>query len=71
MLRLYLCVAKSLEGYFLSHKLSLPIGSDGIDVTRPDISRLLKQVEHSQFGDYLDKLQNPTQPIVNSLDLII
>ncbi|XP_030201530.1 protein broad-minded isoform X1 [Gadus morhua] len=41
---IYSSLAKSLEGYFLSHKLSLPIGSDGIDVTRPDISRLLKQM---------------------------
>ncbi|KAK0148832.1 Protein broad-minded [Merluccius polli] len=41
---IYSSLAKSLEGYFLSHKLSLPFGSDGIDVTRPDISRLLKQM---------------------------
>ncbi|KAG7282571.1 hypothetical protein CRUP_018690 [Coryphaenoides rupestris] len=41
---IYSSLAKSLERYFLSHKLSLPIGSDGIDVTRPDISRLLKQM---------------------------
>ncbi|CAL8318203.1 unnamed protein product [Merluccius merluccius] len=41
---IYSSLAKSLEGYFLSHKLSLPFGSDGIDITRPDISRLLKQM---------------------------
>ncbi|KAM6964920.1 protein broad-minded [Aplochiton taeniatus] len=37
-------LAKSIETNFLHLKISLPIGSAGIDVTRPDITRLLKQL---------------------------
>lgn len=43
-----LCVAaRSVESSFLSHKFSFPAGSAAIDVTKPEISRLLKQVQKS------------------------
>uniref|UniRef100_UPI003AB09598 protein broad-minded n=1 Tax=Centroberyx gerrardi TaxID=166262 RepID=UPI003AB09598 len=41
---IYTSLAKSVESNFLSHKLSFPTGSAGIDINRPDISRLLKQM---------------------------
>ncbi|XP_071403331.1 protein broad-minded, partial [Centroberyx affinis] len=41
---IYTSLAKSVESSFLSHKLSFPSGSAGIDINRPDISRLLKQM---------------------------
>lgn len=37
--------AKSVESSFLSHKLSFPTGTVAIDIKKPEISRLLKQVE--------------------------
>lgn len=37
-------VVKSLESDFLYHKLSFPSESALMDVNRPDITRLLKQV---------------------------
>uniref|UniRef100_A0A3P9BDK7 Protein broad-minded n=1 Tax=Maylandia zebra TaxID=106582 RepID=A0A3P9BDK7_9CICH len=41
---IYTSLAKSVESSFLSHKLSFPSGSATIDVNRPEISRLLKQI---------------------------
>uniref|UniRef100_A0A8C9Y681 Protein broad-minded n=1 Tax=Sander lucioperca TaxID=283035 RepID=A0A8C9Y681_SANLU len=41
---IYTSLAKSVESSFLSHKLSFPTGSAAIDVNRPEISRLLKQI---------------------------
>ncbi|XP_067097847.1 LOW QUALITY PROTEIN: protein broad-minded [Osmerus mordax] len=41
---IYTSLAKSLESDFLYHKLRLPSGSAGLDVNRPDITRLLKQM---------------------------
>ncbi|XP_070782053.1 protein broad-minded [Enoplosus armatus] len=41
---LYTSLAKSVESSFLSHKLSFPTGSAAIDINRPEISRLLKQI---------------------------
>lgn len=41
--------AKSVESSFLSHKLSFPTGTVAIDITKPEISRLLKQVEDLVF----------------------
>ncbi|XP_034555968.1 protein broad-minded isoform X2 [Notolabrus celidotus] len=41
---IYTSLAKSLESSFLSHKLSFPTGSAHIDISRPEISRLLKQI---------------------------
>ncbi|KAJ8009026.1 hypothetical protein DPEC_G00084570 [Dallia pectoralis] len=41
---IYTSLAKSLESDFRLHKLGLPTGSPGIDVTRQDIARLLKQM---------------------------
>ncbi|XP_029903303.1 protein broad-minded [Myripristis murdjan] len=41
---IYTSLAKSVESNFLSHKLSFPTGSAGIDINRSDISRLLKQM---------------------------
>lgn len=36
--------ARSVESSFLSRKFSFPAGSASIDVTKPEIARLLKQV---------------------------
>ncbi|XP_026196456.1 protein broad-minded [Anabas testudineus] len=41
---IYTSLAKSVESSFLSHKLSFPTGSVAIDITKPEISRLLKQI---------------------------
>ncbi|KAM3602933.1 uncharacterized protein V6R79_013540 [Siganus canaliculatus] len=41
---IYTSLAKSVELSFLSHKLSFPTGSAVIDVNRPEITRLLKQI---------------------------
>ncbi|KAL3052190.1 hypothetical protein OYC64_004859 [Pagothenia borchgrevinki] len=41
---IYTSLAKSVESSFLSHKLSFPTGSATIDINRPEISRLLKQM---------------------------
>ncbi|TMS11937.1 Protein broad-minded, partial [Larimichthys crocea] len=41
---IYTSLAKSVESSFLSHKLSLPTGSAAVDINRPEISRLLKQI---------------------------
>ncbi|XP_029113476.1 protein broad-minded isoform X2 [Scleropages formosus] len=41
---IYVSLAKSLESDFLLRKLSIAAGSAGIDVNRPDIARLLKQM---------------------------
>ncbi|KAM8725656.1 protein broad-minded isoform 4-T4 [Acanthopagrus schlegelii] len=41
---IYTSLAKSVESSFQSHKLSFPTGSSAIDVNRPEISRLLKQI---------------------------
>ncbi|KAK5879748.1 hypothetical protein CesoFtcFv8_022841 [Champsocephalus esox] len=41
---IYTSLAKSVEASFLSHKLSFPTGSATIDINRPEISRLLKQM---------------------------
>ncbi|KAK5852652.1 hypothetical protein PBY51_006503 [Eleginops maclovinus] len=41
---IYTSLAKSVESSFLSHKLSFPTGSATIDINRPEISRLLKQI---------------------------
>ncbi|XP_032398929.1 protein broad-minded isoform X1 [Etheostoma spectabile] len=41
---IYTSLAKSVESSFLSHKLSFPTGSASIDIYRPEISRLLKQI---------------------------
>ncbi|XP_037607377.1 protein broad-minded isoform X1 [Sebastes umbrosus] len=41
---IYTSLAKSVESSFLSHKLSFPTGSAAIDINRPEISRLLKQI---------------------------
>lgn len=41
---LFFFVVKSLESDFLYHKLSFPSESALMDVNRPDITRLLKQV---------------------------
>ncbi|KAM6915461.1 protein broad-minded [Xenentodon cancila] len=41
---IYTSMAKSLESSFRSHKLSFPSGSGSIDINKPEISRLLKQI---------------------------
>ncbi|XP_041660694.1 protein broad-minded [Cheilinus undulatus] len=41
---IYTSLAKSVESSFLSHKFSFPTGSAVIDINRPEISRLLKQI---------------------------
>uniref|UniRef100_A0AAR2JZZ3 Protein broad-minded n=1 Tax=Pygocentrus nattereri TaxID=42514 RepID=A0AAR2JZZ3_PYGNA len=41
---IYTSLVKSLESDFLYHKLSFPTESAGMDVNRPDIARLLKQM---------------------------
>ncbi|XP_034755563.1 protein broad-minded isoform X2 [Etheostoma cragini] len=41
---IYTSLATSVESSFLSHKLSFPTGSASIDIYRPEISRLLKQI---------------------------
>ncbi|XP_005461430.1 protein broad-minded isoform X1 [Oreochromis niloticus] len=41
---IYTSLAKSVASSFLSHKLSFPSGSATIDINRPEISRLLKQI---------------------------
>ncbi|XP_045917373.1 protein broad-minded [Micropterus dolomieu] len=41
---IYTSLAKSVESSFLSHKLSFPSSSATIDINRPEISRLLKQI---------------------------
>ncbi|KAM4522649.1 protein broad-minded isoform 1-T2 [Odontesthes bonariensis] len=41
---IYSSLAKSVESSFLTHKLSFPSGSAAIDINRPEISRLLKQI---------------------------
>ncbi|XP_020492720.2 protein broad-minded [Labrus bergylta] len=41
---IYTSLAKSVESSFLSHNLSFPSGSAVIDINRPEISRLLKQI---------------------------
>ncbi|XP_068564606.1 protein broad-minded isoform X2 [Cebidichthys violaceus] len=41
---LYTSLAKSVESSFVSQKLSFPTGSAAIDINRPEISRLLKQI---------------------------
>uniref|UniRef100_UPI0037E99F39 protein broad-minded n=1 Tax=Semicossyphus pulcher TaxID=241346 RepID=UPI0037E99F39 len=41
---IYTSLAKSVESSFLSHKLSFPSGSATVDISRPEISRLLKQI---------------------------
>uniref|UniRef100_A0A3Q3WXC1 Protein broad-minded n=1 Tax=Mola mola TaxID=94237 RepID=A0A3Q3WXC1_MOLML len=41
---IYTSLARSVESSFLSHKLSFPTGSVTIDISRPEISRLLKQI---------------------------
>ncbi|XP_022626071.1 protein broad-minded [Seriola dumerili] len=41
---IYTSLAKSVESSFLSHKLSFPTGSATIDINRPEIIRLLKQI---------------------------
>ncbi|KAK1889233.1 Protein broad-minded [Dissostichus eleginoides] len=44
IIEIYTSLAKSVESSFLSHKLSFPTGSATIDINRPEISRLLKQM---------------------------
>nr|XP_033504941.1 protein broad-minded isoform X2 [Epinephelus lanceolatus] len=41
---IYTSLAKSVESSFLCHKLSFPTGSATVDINRPEISRLLKQI---------------------------
>uniref|UniRef100_A0A671V4Z7 Protein broad-minded n=1 Tax=Sparus aurata TaxID=8175 RepID=A0A671V4Z7_SPAAU len=41
---IYTSLAKSVESSFQSLKLSFPTGSSAVDVNRPEISRLLKQI---------------------------
>uniref|UniRef100_A0A665V152 Protein broad-minded n=1 Tax=Echeneis naucrates TaxID=173247 RepID=A0A665V152_ECHNA len=41
---IYTSLAKSVESSFLSSQLSFPTGSDTIDINRPEIVRLLKQI---------------------------
>ncbi|XP_041951920.1 protein broad-minded isoform X1 [Alosa sapidissima] len=41
---IYTSLAKSLENDFLYHKVSFPVATDGMDATRQDVSRLLKQM---------------------------
>ncbi|XP_068433515.1 protein broad-minded isoform X2 [Clinocottus analis] len=41
---IYTSLAKSVESSFVSQKLSFPTGSAAIDINRPEISRLLKQI---------------------------
>ncbi|KAF3703043.1 Protein broad-minded TBC1 domain family member 32 [Channa argus] len=41
---IYTSLAKCVESGFLTHKLSFPTDSVGIDINRPEISRLLKQI---------------------------
>ncbi|GLD49786.1 protein broad-minded-like protein [Lates japonicus] len=41
---IYTSLAKSVESSFLSQKLSFPSGSAAIDINRPEIIRLLKQI---------------------------
>uniref|UniRef100_A0A3B4WUY0 Protein broad-minded n=1 Tax=Seriola lalandi dorsalis TaxID=1841481 RepID=A0A3B4WUY0_SERLL len=41
---IYTSLGKSVESSFLSHKLSFPTGSATIDINRPEIIRLLKQI---------------------------
>ncbi|XP_039980895.1 protein broad-minded isoform X2 [Xiphias gladius] len=41
---IYTSLAKSVESSFLSQKLSFPTGSATIDINRPEIIRLLKQI---------------------------
>ncbi|KAI3364478.1 hypothetical protein L3Q82_011270 [Scortum barcoo] len=41
---IYTSLAKSVESSFLSHRLSFPSGSATININRPEISRLLKQI---------------------------
>ncbi|CAG12960.1 unnamed protein product [Tetraodon nigroviridis] len=41
---IYTILARSVESSFLSHKFIFPAGSAAIDVTKPEISRLLKQI---------------------------
>ncbi|XP_030577927.1 protein broad-minded isoform X2 [Archocentrus centrarchus] len=41
---IYTSLAKTVESSFLSHKLSFPSGSATLDINRPEISRLLKQI---------------------------
>ncbi|KAM9354123.1 protein broad-minded [Pholidichthys leucotaenia] len=41
---IYTSLAKTVESSFLSHKLKFPTGSATVDVNRPEISRLLKQI---------------------------
>ena len=42
-----------MESSFQSHKLSFPTSSSAVDVNRPEISRLLKQVQHLFILRYL------------------
>ncbi|XP_076021448.1 protein broad-minded [Genypterus blacodes] len=41
---IYSSLAKSVESSFLTNKPSFPTASVGLDINRPDISRLLKQI---------------------------
>ncbi|XP_044024857.1 protein broad-minded isoform X2 [Siniperca chuatsi] len=41
---IYTSLAKSVESSFRAHKLSFPSGSAAIDINRPEINRLLKQI---------------------------
>ncbi|XP_074540670.1 protein broad-minded [Halichoeres trimaculatus] len=41
---IYTSLAKSVESSFLSHKLSFPTASAHMDINRPEINRLLKQI---------------------------
>ncbi|CAJ1077981.1 protein broad-minded isoform X2 [Xyrichtys novacula] len=41
---IYTSLAKSVESSFLSHKLSFPTATAHMDISRPEISRLLKQI---------------------------
>ncbi|XP_008287243.1 protein broad-minded [Stegastes partitus] len=41
---IYTSLATSVESSFLSHKLNFPSGSAVLDINRPEISRLLKQI---------------------------
>ncbi|KAM9840199.1 protein broad-minded [Aulostomus maculatus] len=41
---IYTSLAESVESSFLSHKLSFPSGSAGVDINSPEICSLLKQI---------------------------
>ncbi|XP_041832439.1 protein broad-minded isoform X2 [Melanotaenia boesemani] len=53
---IYTSLAKSVESSFLSHRLNFPSGSAAVDINRPEIGRLLKQIR--LMNDFQKEVNN-------------